>query len=205
MIPSSKSLVSPLVPPSSKSPVSPEFPPGLPLLPPLPITASSSAPLPLVPFSPSAPPLTLLQCVDLPRVFRSPAPTSKEDPPAPPPVADSVTTTRPVDLSAPPWLLPPSAPPDTIALMVPLVPPAPPWSDITLPAPRTTEPSAALRLSTPSAPPWRSVPPAPLQSSGTLGSLQKMPLWLRLGLQDLRYCTVQGSTSIGYISVKPPP
>lgn len=50
-----------------------------------------------------------------------------------------VTSPWPVERSAPPWLLPPSAPPATIVLTAPLgsavpVPPAPPWSDVTLPA-----------------------------------------------------------------------
>lgn len=69
-----------LFPPSAEIPVSPEILPSHPLLPRLPNSASSSAPPPLVPFSPSTSPLTLL-CVDLPQLFRSPAPPSQEDPP----------------------------------------------------------------------------------------------------------------------------
>ncbi|ROL53998.1 hypothetical protein DPX16_15596, partial [Anabarilius grahami] len=100
--PSSKSPVSPLVPPSSKSPVSLKFLPSLPLPPPLPTPASSSAPSPLFPFSPSAPPLNLLCSMDLPWVFRSPAPPWQKDPLAPPPVTKPLT---------PPWLIDQSAPP----------------------------------------------------------------------------------------------
>ncbi|ROL51870.1 hypothetical protein DPX16_19389 [Anabarilius grahami] len=76
-----------------------------------------------------------------------------------------------VNLSALSWLLPPSAPPDTIVLTAPpgsLVPPAQPWSDFTLPTPRTYKPSAVLHLSTPSTPSGSTFPPASPQSSGTL-------------------------------------
>ncbi|ROJ62417.1 hypothetical protein DPX16_21403 [Anabarilius grahami] len=55
---------------------------------------------------PPTPTLTPLHGVDLPQVFSSPALPSKENPSAPPPVADSVTPPQPVDLSALPWLLP---------------------------------------------------------------------------------------------------
>ncbi|ROK67593.1 hypothetical protein DPX16_12495 [Anabarilius grahami] len=59
--------------------------------------------------------------------------------------------------------------PETIVLVASpgsLVPPAPPCSDVALPEPWISQPSAALRLSTPSA--QSSVPPAPPQSLGTL-------------------------------------
>lgn len=72
-------LLSPLVPPSFKYPVSPEIPPSLPLLPPLPKSASSLAPPWLFPFNPSAPSLMPLCCVDLPGVFQSPALPNQTD------------------------------------------------------------------------------------------------------------------------------
>lgn len=74
-----------LVPPNPVSPVSPSvpisrksvstfmFPPSLPLLPPLPNSASFSAPAPLFPFSYSAPPLRPLSYGDLPWTFWTPA------------------------------------------------------------------------------------------------------------------------------------
>lgn len=84
-------LLSPLVLSSSKSPASLVIPPSLPVLPTLPITVCSSA-LPLLfPSSPPALPLTPLCSVDLPQVFRSPAPSRKEDPLASPPAAKPVT------------------------------------------------------------------------------------------------------------------
>ncbi|XDV13707.1 hypothetical protein PO909_002065 [Leuciscus waleckii] len=94
-------VLSLLVPSSSKSPPSPVISPSLPLPPPLLISTSSSVLPPLFPFSPSALPLTPLCCVDLPWVFRSPAPPCQEDPLAPPPVAEPVTPTWLADL---PWL-----------------------------------------------------------------------------------------------------
>lgn len=68
-----------LVLPSSKSLVSLDsrFSPSLLLPPPLPITASSSALLPLVPFSPSASHLVPHYTVELPLIFWSPALGSK--------------------------------------------------------------------------------------------------------------------------------
>ncbi|ROL49809.1 hypothetical protein DPX16_13474 [Anabarilius grahami] len=119
--------VSPLVP---SSPVSPVFP-----LPP-PLTASSSAPPPLVPFSPSSSPTP--KYVDPLQCFRPPAPPKPEDPLAPPPASEPNTPPQPVDASSTPWLLPPSAPPEAFSLTTPpgsLVPQAPPWSDVVLPAP----------------------------------------------------------------------
>ncbi|XDV54165.1 hypothetical protein PO909_022519 [Leuciscus waleckii] len=64
VLPSSKSPVSLLVPPNSKSSVSPEILPSLPLLTPLPMTASSSAPPPQFPLISLSPPLTPLCSVD---------------------------------------------------------------------------------------------------------------------------------------------
>lgn len=89
------------------------------------------------------------------------------EPPALSLAADPVTLPQPVDLSAPLWLLPPVAQPETIVLVVPqgyLVSPALPWSDVTLPAPQTYEPSNPLCLSTPSAPSGSNFPPAPPRS-----------------------------------------
>jgi len=73
----SKSSASLLVPPSSKSPVPQVIPPSFPLPPLLPITASSLATPLLFPFSPPAPCLTPLCCLDLHRVFQSPAPACR--------------------------------------------------------------------------------------------------------------------------------
>ncbi|ROL27920.1 hypothetical protein DPX16_11050 [Anabarilius grahami] len=94
------SLVSPLVLPSSKSPVFPRIPPSLPLPPPLPITANSSAsaPPPLFPFSSSAPPLTPLCSTDPPQAFH-------KDPLAPLPAAEAhhfPSARRPVDFTLSP-------------------------------------------------------------------------------------------------------
>ncbi|ROL23517.1 hypothetical protein DPX16_18785 [Anabarilius grahami] len=145
---------SPLVLPRSKSPVSPKILPSLPLPHPMPITPCSLASPPLFPFSPSAPPLlTLLCCVDLPRIFWSPAPL---------PATQPVTLAyRPVGST---WDHHPYG-----STMLPQAP-----SSLQLCLGQTLHclrhrrrPSAALHLSTPSAllgstfplaPPWSSVP-----------------------------------------------
>jgi len=127
----SLSLPSLLVLSSSKSPVSPKIPPSFPIPPPQPITANSSAPSPLFPVSPSAPLLNPLCCMDLLQVFQSPALPWQEDPLALPPVTEAITPPQVVNQSAPSWLLPPLAPPGTIVLMdTPgsLVSLDPPWS-----------------------------------------------------------------------------
>lgn len=100
--PSSIPPAFPLVPPSSMSPASPVIPPSLPLPPPFPKTASPSSPSPLAPFSHSTPPLTPICCVDLSRVFRSPAPPWKEDPLALPPATKSVSPPRLISQLSPP-------------------------------------------------------------------------------------------------------
>ncbi|ROL32981.1 hypothetical protein DPX16_5876 [Anabarilius grahami] len=92
---------------------------------------------------------------------------------------------QPLDLSALPWLLHPLAPPGSSVLTAPqgfLIPPALPWSDITLSVSQTYRPLATLRPFTLSALsgsafppdlPWFSFPLAPPQSSGILAPLQR--------------------------------
>ncbi|ROL43770.1 hypothetical protein DPX16_4604 [Anabarilius grahami] len=103
------------------------------------------------------------------------------DPVAQPPASDSLVPPWTVDRLASPCLLPPSTPPETLhheAAPGSHVPSARPWSVVTL-EPRTYEPPAALRLSTPTAAVGSSFPPdsprstvalAPLQVSGALMS-----------------------------------
>ncbi|XP_056123863.1 uncharacterized protein LOC130102021 [Rhinichthys klamathensis goyatoka] len=103
-----------------------------------------------------------------------------EDLVAPPPASVLCTPSRPVDLPALSWLLPPTPPPETLepsAAAGSLVLPAPPWSVVTLSSPRTYGLSATLRPSTPSATagssfssasPLSSVTPPPPLLSGTL-------------------------------------
>ncbi|ROL41531.1 hypothetical protein DPX16_6929 [Anabarilius grahami] len=114
------------------------------------MTASSSTPPPLVPFSPLAPPLTPLCCMDLPLVFLSPAPPWQEDPLAPPPATKPVTPPRLVDHST-----------------GSIVPPALPWLDVALSAPRTSWPLAAFHPSTHLALSGSALVLIPTHSSGT--------------------------------------
>ncbi|XDV27337.1 hypothetical protein PO909_030881 [Leuciscus waleckii] len=104
--------------------------------------------------SPPAPPLLDVRCPGETQVSSPSAVPGHEDLVAPPPALVLCTPSRPVDLPAPSWLLPPAPPPESLepsASSGSLVLPAPPWSVVTLPPPRTYGPSAMLRPSTPSA------------------------------------------------------
>ncbi|ROK87094.1 hypothetical protein DPX16_10234 [Anabarilius grahami] len=160
---------------SPVSPGSPEFPPCLSLPPPQ--SASFSAPSPLMSFSPSSSPTCH---VVPPSVFR-PSPTfCTEDPLSPPPASVPPAPSQPRDTSDLPWLLPPSAPPESnghTASPGSLVYPAPPWSAVDLPAPSTPSGSAfppALPLS-------HQLSFCPLVFCLHLG--RSLP-WLLLGLLD---------------------
>ncbi len=127
----------------------------------LPLISSSFhlPPSPQSSASPPAPPLLDvcspssslgMPCFDI----EPPASPVQEDSMALPPAFDHFSPSRPIDLSAPPWLLPPSGPPETFSIAAPLgsiVPPVPPWSGIILLLPRTCGPSVVLRPSTPTA------------------------------------------------------
>ncbi len=82
-----------------------------------------------------------MPCSDIkPQIIQSPALSQVVDPLAPPPASDPFPPPRPVNLSALPGLLPPSAQPETLGLTTQLgslVPPAPPWSVVPLPVRRT--------------------------------------------------------------------
>ncbi|XDV48599.1 hypothetical protein PO909_017990 [Leuciscus waleckii] len=113
---------SPLVPPSSKSPVSPKILSSLPLPPPPLITASSSAPSPLVPFSTLTLPMTLSSFA---LARGSPGYASSHR-------ARHSTSDRRLHLGS----SLPLAPPGTVVLTAApgsLVPPGRPWSVVTLP------------------------------------------------------------------------
>lgn len=106
-------------------------------------------PLPDV-FSPAASPGS--PCDVEPHVVHPPAAPMWKDPAARPPASDPFAPSQPVDLSALYWLLPPSAPPETLGPWTQpssLVLPAPPWSVVTPLPPRTYGPSVALQPSTP--------------------------------------------------------
>ncbi|XP_059378448.1 proline-rich protein 36-like [Carassius carassius] len=143
-----------------------EIPTNLTLLPTLPIPSNPPALLQLDACSPLYS-LVMPSSDVKPQVMQSPASAESVDLLALPLASDPFPPPRPVDHSVPPWLLPPSAPPETLGLTTSLgsvVPPAPPWSDIPLPVPRTYEPSAVICLSTPTASAGSSFPTAPFQS-----------------------------------------
>lgn len=129
-------------------------PPSLPLPPPLPMPSSSSASTPLAPFSLLARPLVAPPtCSDPPWVFWSLAGPWCVDPLVLPRASEPVTPPRPVDQSAPLWLLTPVTPPGTVVLPAPpgsLVPSALPWPVVALLCHRL--PSLWLYLIAPSAP-----------------------------------------------------
>lgn len=152
--------------------------PHPPLSPLLLSTAISSALPKLSSCSPSSSPVFIDSKVKSP-CLHSTASADLVDPVAQPPASDSLVTPRTVDRLASPCFLPPSTPSETLhheTTPGSPVPSARPWSVVTL-APRTYEPPAALRLSTPTAAVGSSFPPdsprsmvalAPLQVSGTL-------------------------------------
>lgn len=180
---SSESPVSPLVPSSSATHV---IPPSLPL--PLPLTASSSALPPLVPFNPSSSPAQ--NCEDLHWFYRPPVPPSPKNPGSISSLSThhSSAACKPIICAlSPPFL----APSETIILTTPLgslVPPAPLWSDVVLPTPSApsvfvfppASPPSSVPLASPQspgfhAPPWMLVatvptrPPAPAVLHGLFG------------------------------------
>lgn len=118
-----------------------------------PCSASPSA-LPLLEVvSPSPSPARPSTRVESP-VLEPPSVPEHIDPVDPIPASDHLALSRPVDLSAPHWVLPPLVSPDTLCLSTPpgsLVPPAPPWSVVTPHPPRTCGSSPTFRSSTPMA------------------------------------------------------
>lgn len=108
--------------------------------------------------------LTPLCSVDPPQAFQSPAPPQQKDALAPPPATGPITYLG----SAINWLHLGSSlprlhlgPPPLRLHWVSVVPPAPPWSDVTLPMPRTSGSPATPRPSTPSALSCSTFPLAP--------------------------------------------
>jgi hypothetical protein len=93
---------------------------------------------------------------------------------------DNLAPSWPVNLSVPPWLLPPSAPPDTLTLSTPLGSLIP-WSVVTPPLSRTCRSSAILHSTTaaagssfPSGKSQSSITPTSPLSSGTLAPPQTL-------------------------------
>ncbi|ROL48597.1 hypothetical protein DPX16_12213 [Anabarilius grahami] len=141
-------------------------------------TPATSAVLPeLSPISPAVPQSSPLSDVVPSRAYCEPSPSGREDPVALPPASVLVSPPRPVALTPPPALLPPSMSAGTYELSASrsfLGPSALPGSDVASPAKQT---SIALRPSTPTAPaisalpqasPLPSVAPATPQPSGSL-------------------------------------
>ncbi len=87
-----------------ESPEAHKWPPSQPLLPPLPLSSSS----------PSTRPLLTIYVVQAPRDCHPPASPCSEYPLTPTPASKLQDPHRPLDPSAPPWLLAPSSPPWSI-------------------------------------------------------------------------------------------
>ncbi|ROL46817.1 hypothetical protein DPX16_1454 [Anabarilius grahami] len=126
-------------------------------------------------------PSTESPCCDVePQVQQPPSAPDQVDPVTLLPNSERLTPSQLVNLAPPPWLLPPSVPPDPLSLSTQpgsLVPVAPPRSVVRPPSPQTCGSSAMLRNSTPAAAAgssspvdllWSTVTLASSQSSGTL-------------------------------------
>ncbi|KAL0170438.1 hypothetical protein M9458_035034, partial [Cirrhinus mrigala] len=125
---------------------------------------------PLLPVSPSAHPQLTICAVGSPQVCQSPLPLWLEDLLSPPLASESWTLPRPVDPTAPPWLLAPSSPPEPVSPPAPpgsIVPLAPPWSVI----------NHMPQDSTPPAAPYSSIPLAPRSGSTTAFQIPNLLPW----------------------------
>ncbi|ROJ62438.1 hypothetical protein DPX16_21424 [Anabarilius grahami] len=103
-------------------------------LPPSPQNSASPLAQPLLDVCSPSPSLGMPCCDFEPQVVQPPTVLEREDPVALPLASGHFASSRPIDLSAPSWLLPHLAPLETLGLAAPLgslVPPASPWPVVT--------------------------------------------------------------------------